>query len=65
MLMASVTAGSFLMPMSPPLMVSFGEGFFTVSDQVKAGWLISVVYVVAEVLVVYFLGSFLLPIVPA
>lgn len=65
MLMASVTAGSFLMPMSPPLMVSFGEGFFTVSDQVKAGWLISIVYVVVEVLVVYFLGSFLLPIVPA
>ncbi len=65
MLMGSVTAGSFLMPLSPPLMVSFSEGYFTIGEQVRAGWLISIVYVLVEVLVLYFVGGMMLPIVPA
>jgi len=61
MLMASVTAGSFLMPMSPPMMVSYNEGYYTIAEQVKAGWLISVIAVLVEVLVVYFVGGLILP----
>ncbi len=63
MLMASITAGSFLMPMSPPMMVSYSEGYFTIAEQVKAGWLPSIIYIVVEVLVVYFIGGLMLPMV--
>lgn len=61
MLMSSVTAGSFLMPMSPPMMVSYSEGYYTIAEQVKVGWVISIVYVLVEVLVVYFIGGLVLP----
>ena len=63
MLMGSVTAGSFLMPLSPPMMVSFSEGYYTTAEQVKAGWLCSIIYVVVEVAVVYFIGGMMLPVV--
>ena len=66
MLMGSVTAGSFLLPLSPPMMVSFAEGYYTSGDLTKAGWLCSIVYVVVEVLVVFFVGGLMgLPIVAA
>jgi len=66
MLMASVTAGSFLLPLSPPMLVSFSEGYYTSGELTKAGWLCAIVYVLVEVLVVYFVGSALgLPIIPA
>ena len=65
MLMASVTAGSFLLPLSPPMMVSYSEGYYTTAELTKAGWLSSIVYVLVEVLVLYFIGGLLLPIVPA
>ena len=65
MLMGSVTAGSFLMPLSPPMMVSYSEGYYTTAELTKAGWLCSIVYVLVEVLVLFFIGGMLLPIVPA
>lgn len=65
MLMASVTAGSFLLPLSPPMMVSYSEGYYSTSELTKAGWLSSIVYIVVEVLVLFFIGGMLLPIVPA
>lgn len=65
MLMAFITAGSFLMPLSPPLMVSYNEGFYTIAEQAKAGWLISIIFVLASVLILYYVGGLLLPMVPA
>lgn len=65
MLMASVTAGSFLLPLSPPMMVSYSEGYYTTSELTKAGWLSSIVYILVEVLVLYFIGGMLLPVVAA
>jgi len=66
MLMGSVTAGSFLLPLSPPMMVSFSEGYYTSGELTKAGWLCAIVYVVVEVLVVFFVGGLMgLPIVAA
>ncbi len=65
MLMASVTAGSFLMPFSPPMMVSYSEGYYTTAELTKAGWLCSIIYVLVEVLVLYFIGGAMLPIVAA
>lgn len=65
MLMASVTAGSFLMPFSPPMMVSFSEGYYTASELTKSGWITSIVYVLVEVLVLYFIGGLMLPVVSA
>ena len=61
MLMGSVTAGSFLMPFSPPMMVSYSEGYYTTSELAKSGWLTSIIYVLVEVLVLYFIGGLLLP----
>ena len=61
MLMASVTAGSFLMPFSPPMMVSYSEGYYTTTELTRARWLCSVIYVLVEVLVIYFIGGFMLP----
>ena len=63
MLMGSVTAGSFLMPLSPPMMVSYSEGYYTTAELTKAGWLCSIVYVLVEVLVVFFIGGMMLPLV--
>ncbi len=65
MLMAFITAGSFLMPLSPPMMVSYNEGFYSIAEQAKAGWLISIIFVLASVLILYYVGGLLLPIVPA
>ena len=66
MLMGSVTAGSFLLPLSPPMMVSFSEGYYTSGELTKAGWLCAIVYVIVEVLVVFFVGGLMgLPIVAA
>jgi solute carrier family 13 (sodium-dependent dicarboxylate transporter), member 2/3/5 len=61
MLMGSVTAGSFLMPFSPPMMVSYSEGYYTTTELAKSGWLTSIIYVLVEVLVLYFIGGLLLP----
>lgn len=63
MLMGSVTAGSFLMPFSPPMMVSYSEGYYTTTELAKSGWFTSIVYVLVEVLVLYFVGGLLLPLV--
>lgn len=65
MLMASVTAGSFLMPFSPPMMVSFSEGYYTTAELTKSGWITSIIYVIVEVLVIYFIGGLMLPVVAA
>lgn len=65
MLMGSVTAGSFLMPLSPPMMVSYSEGYYTTAELARAGWLASIIYVLVEVLVLFFVGGMMLPIVPA
>lgn len=66
MLMASITAGSFLLPLSPPMMVSFSEGYYTSAELTRAGWLCAIVYIVVEVLVVFYIGGALgLPIVSA
>lgn len=63
MLMASVTAGSFLMPFSPPMMVSFSEGYYTAAELTKSGVVTSIVYILVEVLVIFFIGGFFLPVV--
>lgn len=63
MLMGSVTAGSFLMPFSPPMMVSYSEGYYSTTELARAGWLSSIIYVVVEVLVVFFIGGLMLPVV--
>ena len=47
------------------MMVSYSEGYYTTAELTKAGWLSSIVYVLVEVLVLYFIGGLLLPIVPA
>lgn len=66
MLMGSITAGSFLLPLSPPMMVSFSEGYYTSGELTRAGWLCAIVYIIVEVLVVFFIGGALgLPIVSA
>ena len=57
MLMGSITAGSFLLPLSPPMLVSFAEGYYSSAELTKAGRLCSIAYVVVEVLVVYFVGG--------
>ncbi len=57
MLMGSITAGSFLLPLSPPMLVSFAEGYYTSAELTKAGWLCSIAYVVVEVVVIYFVGG--------
>jgi hypothetical protein len=47
-------------------MVSFAEGYYTSGELTKAGWLCAIVYVVVEVLVVFFIGGLMgLPIVSA
>lgn len=57
MLMGSITAGSFLLPFSPPMMVSYSEGYYTSGELTKAGWLPSIVYIIVEVVVVFFIGG--------
>lgn len=63
MLMASITAGSFIMPFSPPMLMSFNANFYTIGELAKSGWMMAIVYVVVEVLVVFFVGGLVLPVI--
>ena len=47
------------------MMVSYSEGYYTTSELAKAGWLCSIIYVLVEVLVLYFVGGMMLPVVAA
>lgn len=61
LLMGSITAGSFIMPFNPPMLISYSEGYFTIPDMMKPGILCAIVYCVVEVLIIYFIGGIYLP----
>lgn len=61
MVMASITAGSFLLPLNPTIVVTFDKGYYQFFEVAKAGWLSAICYVVLAVCWAYFIGGMVLP----
>lgn len=47
--MASITAGSFLVPLNPTIAVTYDQGFYKFGEVAKAGWLAAIIFVTVTV----------------
>lgn len=47
--MASITAGSFLVPLNPTIVLTYETGYYRFSDVARGGWLSAVVFVLVTV----------------
>jgi solute carrier family 13 (sodium-dependent dicarboxylate transporter), member 2/3/5 len=47
--MASITAGSFLVPLNPTIAVTYDQGFYKFGEVAKGGWLAAIIFVTITV----------------
>lgn len=52
---ASITAGSFLVPLNPTIAVTYDQGFYKFGEVAKAGWLSAIIFVTITVCWSYFI----------
>ena len=49
-MLISIIAGSFLVPLCPAMNMTYDTGWYTFGETAKGGWLLSVVFVLFDVL---------------
>lgn len=59
-LMSAVTAGNFLVPLNPTIIVTYGTGYYRFGDVAKAGWPSAIIFVALSVFWSYFVGGLVL-----
>lgn len=53
--MASITAGSFLVPLNPTIVVTYEQGYYKFGEVAKGGWLAAILFVFVTVCWSYFI----------
>ena len=55
-MLISIIAGSYLVPLCPAMNMTYDTGYYTFGETAKGGWLVSIVFVVFDVLWCYALA---------
>ncbi|MCI8469569.1 MAG: hypothetical protein HFJ75_08830 [Eggerthellaceae bacterium] len=59
LILSAVTAGNFLVPLNPNMMVTFTQGYYRFGEVARGGWLSAIVFVVLLAVWCYFAGALL------
>ena len=57
--MASITAGSFLVPLNPTIAITYEQGYYKFEEVAKGGWLAAILFVFVTVCWAYFICAVL------
>ena len=55
-MLVSIIAGSYLVPLCPAMNMTYDTGWYTFGETAKGGWILSIVFVVFDVLWCYALA---------